>query len=162
MEMKPASLDALRDIRLPPADPLWIAPHWWLTLLVLTLFAMFGVIWWVRRLLLTRTQRRALRELAILAAAHARDGDSIQLARALSQLLRKYTIRRFPDSDVAGLTGHAWLDFLDAHGGGGAFRRGAGAVLATHPYQAHTTPMGDVDAPALIAAVHGWLKANPQ
>lgn len=156
--MNPASLDALRDIRLPPADPLWLAPHWWIAALALAIVGLLAAGWWLLRLLRTRALRRALRELGRLTAAHARDGDDTRLASALSRLLRHYALSRFPDARIAGLTGDAWLDFLDAHGGSGAFRNGAGAALATRPYQ----PRGELDAAALVALVRSWLKTNPQ
>ncbi|HWJ95046.1 MAG TPA: DUF4381 domain-containing protein [Telluria sp.] len=156
--MNPASLDALRDIRLPPADPLWLAPQWWIAALLLACVAVGTAAWWLRHLVRTRVQRRALRELAALATTHAHDGDGTQLARGLSRLLRRYALARFPEARVAALTGHAWLAFLDAHGGNGAFCNGVGAALATRPYQ----PCGELDATALVALVRAWLKANPQ
>ncbi len=48
-------------------------------------------------------------------------------------------------------------DFLDRHGGGDAFTRGAGQVLAMLPYRAG----GAVDAEALTQLARAWLRANP-
>ena len=154
--MTAPSLDALRDIHLPPAPVLasLLPPWWWgapaLALLVCAL-------WWARRWRRRRPLRSALRELARLASAHAREADTTRLARGLSRLLRHYAVARFAHTGVAGLSGAAWLDFLDAHGGNGAFRHGVGAAMDTRPYQSG----GAFDEAALLALVRRWLQANP-
>lgn len=151
------SLAALRDIRLPPEHVLWLPLQWWLGAGLLAAVAVAALAWHLRRRRRLRALRLALQELSRLAAAHARDSDAIGLARGLSRLLRGYAVMRFPQADVAGLTGSAWLQFLDTHGGGGDFCNGAGAVLETHPYRPH----GDLDAAALVALTRRWLEANP-
>lgn len=154
--MTPASLDALRDIHLPPA-PLLVAlgSSGWLAAAALLLLA--GAIWWGRRWRRRRPLRAALRELARLAGAHARAADPTRLAGGLSRLLRRYAVVRFAPAPIAGLSGRAWLDFLDAHGGAGDFAQGVGAVLETRPYQSR----GAFDEAALMALVRRWLQANP-
>lgn len=151
----PPSLDALRDIHLPPA-PVLLPPADWL--LLMALLGLAAAVWGVARSMRRRRLRSALRELNRITATYARDADTAALARGLSRLLRGYAMARFPQEAVAGLTGRAWLQFLDAHGGGGAFCHGAGAALETLPYQAR----GDADTATLIAAVRRWLEANPQ
>ncbi len=153
--MTAPSLDALRDIHLPPA-PLLASVDGWIVAAVLALLV--ATVWYARRWRRRRTQRAALRALARLAAAHARDADATTLARGLSQLVRRYAMMRFPQAGIEGLTGSAWLRFLDEHGGGGAFCDGVGAALETRPYQA----CGALDAAALSALVRRWLTANPQ
>ena len=152
--MTSAALTDLRDLHLPPT-PWLVQAEAWLAMVALGLLML--VFWWLRRWLGRRSQRAALHELASLARAHARDADASRLARGLSGLLRRYAMARFAESGVAGLTGLAWLEFLDAHGGAGAFSQGVGSVLATRPYQ----PDGAYDVAALIALVRRWLKANP-
>jgi hypothetical protein len=148
----PDALAGLRDIHLPPPPDGGLG-GWLLALLALAL-AGLGL-WLARRR--HRLLRAALGELERLAAEHARSGDATPLARGLSQLLRRYALVRFPTQPVAGLTGSDWLRFLDAHGGGGAFHDGPGAVLASLPY----APAGAADGAALIALVRRWLQANP-
>lgn len=149
-----ASLDALRDIHLPPAPGLWPpAPGWWVVAFAVVLLAL---LWWGRRHGRRRPLRAALREIDHLAAAFARDADAAALARGLSRLLRRYALWRFPQAPVARLAGAEWLRFLDAHGGGGAFCNGAGAVLETLPYRPH----GDADGAELVALACRWLRAN--
>jgi hypothetical protein len=154
--MSAPSLDALRDIHLPPTPGLaTLLAEWWLIAAAAALLAAAG--WGVRRFMQQRQLRMALRQLHRLAAAHARDGDAGRLACGLSQLMRRYAMDRFPQAGIGGLTGTAWLQFLDTYGGDSAFSDGVGAVLATRPYQAQ----GAFDAAALIALVRRWLKSNP-
>jgi hypothetical protein len=154
--MTAPALDALRDIHLPPAPLLATAlPQWWLAAATLALLA--GAGWYLGRFTRRRGLRAALRQLRGLAAAHARDGDATRLASGLSGVLRRYAMLRFPQAGIASLTGIEWLGFLDAHGGGGAFCGGPGAVIDTRPYQ----PSGAFDGEALIALVRSWLRANP-
>ena len=118
---------------------------------------MLAVVWWLRRFRQRRALRAALRELRALARAHARDGDTTDLARGLSRLLRRHATACFAQAGVEGLTGGDWLRFLDTHGGEGAFCHGVGTVLESRPYR----DAGAVDAVALIALVRRWLRANP-
>lgn len=154
--MTDAPLDALRDIHLPPEPALWPpAPGWWLVVLAVALLAALAF----RRHRRGRALREALRELEALAAAHRSASDPIRLARSLSQLLRRYALARFPNAGIAGLTGDAWLQFLDEHGGAGRFNGADGALLASLPYR--DVPPDALPAPdALIALVRGWLCAN--
>lgn len=157
--MTSPSIDELRDIHLP-APPLVALTEWegwWLlTVALLILAVILGC--WVRRHAGRRRLRAAQRELARLAASHARDGDATQFTRGLSQLLRRYAQTCFPAAGVEGLSGADWLSFLDAHGGAGEFATGAGAVLEWRPYRGQ----GEIDAAPLIALVRRWLQANPQ
>jgi hypothetical protein len=130
------------------------APGWWLlALVVLALLTLLG--WWV--LCIWRrgaAARAALVELAALNAAYARDGDSAALARGLSRLLRRFALTRFPRRTVAGLSGEAWLAFLDAQGGGGRFRAGPGRLLVEAPYR----PPGDLAGDELVTLVAAWIR----
>ena len=155
--MTSPSLAELRDIHLPPPPfPASLSADEWMAAGALVLAA--AAAWSAWRFLRRRRLRAALRELSGLAATHARDGDVQRLAGGLSRLLRSYALSRFPQAGIAGLTDAAWLAFLDAHGGNGAFSSGAGATLAWLPYSSR----GEVDAAALIAVVRRWLEANPQ
>lgn len=171
--MNTSALASLRDLHLPPPPGLWpLASGWWA--LGAALLVLVAVVLW-RRQRRRRPLRAALAELAALSAAHRRDHDAVALARGLSRLLRSYAVRRFPHAAIAGATGPDWLGFLDAHGGGGAFSAGAGAVLGTLPYRAaHATTSdavpdlasvpaaGDAapDPAALVALVRRWLEVN--
>jgi hypothetical protein len=154
--MTTPSLDALRDIHLPPLPVLVTAlPSVWLAAAALALLVL--AFWLARRWLRLRPLRAALRELAQLGSAHASDADATRLALGVSSLLRRYAMTRFAQPGIAGLTGSAWLEFLDAHGGDGAFCQGVGAALEARPYQSG----GALDEAALLKLVRRWLQANP-
>ena len=154
--MTAPALDALRDIHLPPLPVLvTVLPSWWLAAAALVLLV--AACWLARRWLRLRPLRAALRELAQLASFHARDADTTRLVRGVSRLLRRYAMTRFAQPGIAGVSGKAWLVFLDAHGGDGAFCHGVGAALEARPYQSG----GALDEAALMALVRRWLQANP-
>jgi uncharacterized protein DUF4381 len=153
------TLDHLRDLHLPPEAGLWPpAPGWWLVAAVLALLAGFAV----RRQLRRRPLRSALRELDALAAAQRDVPDPVRFAAGLSRLVRRYALWRFPRREIAGLSGSAWLAFLDEHGGGGRFRDGAGALLESLPYAPPTAgrELDPAGSTALAALVRDWLRSN--
>lgn len=146
-------LAALRPWHLPDPVSWWPpAPGWWL-LAALALAALFALAGWLRRRWYRQAPvRRALRELGALDALAAR--DPALACRQLSQLLRRVALARFPRGEVAGLTGEAWLAFLDRHGGDGQFDRGPGRVLIQAPYRAAAPD----DLVPLIALARRWIE----
>lgn len=144
---------ALRDIHPPGTPGLWPpAPGWWvvLTLLIATLAALGTRVWRAHR---ARARRRRI--LAELAAVGARV-RGVELAAAVSALLKRVALARFHRAEVAPLTGQAWLDFLDRHGGAGRFSAGPGRVLAEGPY----APALDLDPQALLDLARDWVRRN--
>ncbi|MGF1644805.1 MAG: DUF4381 domain-containing protein [Thiotrichales bacterium] len=156
MNATPADpLSALRDIYLPPPPPFWPpAPGWW-ALAVLGSCVLVGLIWlvWRQRL---RARRLARIEALLAAAVRAGETDSARLLVAVSELLRRVALRRYPRAEVAPLAGVEWLRFLDRTGGDGQFSTGVGTALAHGPYQA--TPAFDREA--LLRLARRWLRRN--
>lgn len=147
-----ATLD-LRDIH-PPADPaLWPpAPGWWVALfLVLATLTLVGRRAWRAHRVRTR-RRRILAELAGLSTRT----QGAALAAGVSALLKRIALTRFDRAEVAPLTGAAWLDFLDRHGGEGRFAKGPGRVLGEGPY----APAPTVDTEALLDLAEAWVRRN--
>ncbi len=147
----------LRDIHLP-AEPGWWppAPGWWLLAVLLLVLLVWTARFVLRRYRLYR-QRQQL--LAMLDALTQQPGDVTPKAISeLSILLRRLALMRFPRQQVAALTGHEWLRFLDNSGGDGQFSDGPGQVLATGPYQPALS--ADVDMAALSALMREWIKKN--
>ncbi len=148
-------LSGLRDIHLPPAPPLWPpAPGWWLLALLALAVAAFGA----RRVYLAwhrgRGRRAALRALASL-RDRLRSGEAPDVLGAeLSTLMRRAALIRHPRARVAGLTGRAWLEFLDddAH----RFSEGVGRSLVSAPYARAQS----VDVEALLSLCEQWLRRN--
>ncbi|MCB1924506.1 MAG: DUF4381 domain-containing protein [Gammaproteobacteria bacterium] len=148
----------LRDIHLPPSPPWWPpAPGWWVLAIVVSLLlgylAWRGARAWRHRRRLHALQR-ALDDIerALLAAPAPQP-----LAR-LSALLKRVALSRHPRGEVAALSGHAWLSFLDRTGGDGAFVAGPAQVLAEGVYQARIDDA--LDVPGLMVAVRRWVDRN--
>ena len=158
--MTPASVPSLqlRDIHVPGAAPLWPpAPGWWVVaFVILALLAWAGADAW-RRHRLHRERRRVMDALAELEADFTRDRSNERLAR-IALLMRRLALSRYPRERVAGLTGAAWLRFLDESGGNGQFANGAGRVLAAAPYQ-RSVPH-DMDIEGFAALVRAWVDTN--
>lgn len=149
-----AALAQLRDIHLPAPVSWWPpALGWWL--LAGAIVLAFGIAWLILTLRARRRlQRRAFVLLAQMERQFQQSQDAIAFAAQLSMLLRRVAVMHFPEQQPAGLTGDAWLDFLDRTGGNGAFRHGPGASLVTAPY----CPRGEFDAAALAKVVRRWLE----
>jgi hypothetical protein len=147
----------LRDIHPPAEPPLWPpAPGWWvlLVLLVAGLAAAGTRVWLAHRARARR--RRILAELEGI--SHQVQGPA--LAAEVSALLKRVALTRFPRGEVAPLTGQAWLDFLDRHGGAGRFTSGPGRVLAEGPYARALDLDVDLGARALLDLAGDWVRRN--
>lgn len=148
--ISPAELP-LRDVHVPDGVSWWPpAPGWWLLLIVVLLLAAGFGLWrywqfWHR----WHPRIRARRALAGIRADYARHGDPKKLLRELSGCLRRVALTVAPRTEVAALTGQAWLAFLDRYVPGQPFQAGAGRVLADGPYQ--KSPEVDSDALLLLS-----------
>jgi hypothetical protein len=146
--------ERIRDIQLPPDPPVWpLAPGWWLLLGLLLVALGLSLFYGYRRGAL---RRAALRELGQLEARFGADGDCAALALGLSTLLRRLALSREPRTEVAGLSGEAWLAYLDRRGTTKGFSAGEGRVLLELPYRAR----GEVEVGPLLALVRSWIHRN--
>jgi len=149
----------LRDYHAPDPVSWWPpAPGWWLLAALGVALLAGGLIWWSRRRLRRRAARLARAELADLEQEFQRQRDGVAFLRGLSRLLRRFALARFPRQDVAGLTGSAWLEFLDAQGGGGRFGAEFGALLTEGPYR----PAADPPVAELARLAGAWIDHNAE
>jgi len=142
-------LAALRPLH-PPAPVDWWppAPGWWA--LTVLLLGLLGLAWWQYR-------RTALRRVA-LAELHRLERsapDDSRLSAGVNQLLRRVALACFSRRQVAGLSGEAWLQFLDAQARVKGFHSGPGRVLATGPF----APACALDRGALLELARQWILA---
>ncbi|NNE60276.1 MAG: DUF4381 domain-containing protein [Woeseia sp.] len=144
----------LRDLHLPEAIGWWpLAPGWWFLLSLVAVGLLFAA-WralaaWQRG----RPRRAALAELERLATEHVREDDLTSLAKGLSALLRRTMLAYAPRTDVARLTGDAWLNWLDRGLPRPVFSAGPGQSLGWLPYRKPRSTAESVDATALLDAV---------
>ncbi len=152
----PYSSLPLHDLHLPPAPGFWPpAPGWWILLGLLIIIAGLLLLILRRRRKLAY-RRQALKELAQLEQQQLSDSE---LLGALSRLLRRAALCAWPETNCAGLSDRAWLEFLDAKGKTRDFTTGAGQCLASGPYQ----PQPQFERPVLISLCRNWLcKLPPQ
>ena len=141
----------LRDLHLPEAIGWWpLAPGWW----VLVALALAGLGYLVRLYLRRRSRaaarRHALARLNELTADFEQHRDAIAFSSAVSRLLRRTMLAYAPRQEVAGLTGDAWLAWLDRDLDQPRFQSDAGRKLLELPYRA---PDDDVSAMELVDVV---------
>lgn len=156
--MNPEALP-LRDLHLPEAVGWWPpAPGWWLLFGLLLLLLALAARALYRRHRRNAARRLALAELARLKSAWDRDRNTAVLAARTSDLLRRAMLAYAPRHEVAGLTGHAWLEWLDRGLERQPFSRGPGRNLSDLPYRDPAAGAVEVDVDGLVAAVRRRLQ----
>lgn len=149
----------LRDLHLPEAIGWWPpAPGWWALAALLVGGLALAALALYRRHRRGAPRRLALSELARLRSAYERDGDLARFAAGVSALLRRAMLAYAPRQDVAGLTGRAWLEWLDRGLERRPFSEGPGRTLVELPYRDPARRPGDVDLEGLVAAVRRRLE----
>jgi len=149
----------LRDLHLPAEIGWWpLAPGWWLLIGVATALLAWKAWQLWQRWRADRARRIALRELARINRRFDDSGDAIELAKDLSELLRRGLLAYAPRESVAGLTGDEWLAWLDRGLDEPVFEKGAGRLIGTLPYRDPQKPGAGDDAKALIDAVRLRLR----
>ena len=151
----------LRDLHLPEAIGWWpLAPGWWF-LIALAFGAVCYLLYRVYRTWRRNVYRRiALKELARIRSEYRKGADAVTLATDLSELLRRTMLAYAPRGQVAGLTGDAWLEWLDDGLEDRPFSNGAGRNVESLPYRRRDGLAEDIDVDGLIRAVSARLK-NP-
>jgi hypothetical protein len=144
----------IRDLHLPDAVGWWpLAPGWW----ILATAAVAVLAWFAMRALrayrVGSARRYALQALGGIETRFDQGENVVTLGREVSELLRRTMLAYAPRSDVAGLTGDAWLKWLDAGLGSPTFATGPGRALAELPYRDPDGDHADVDFTALVDAV---------
>ncbi len=148
----------LRDLHLPEPISWWpLAPGWWLVI-ALVLFALGWLLsqaW--RKYQFHAPRRYAIRELATLESEYLEHRNPVTLGQKLSELLRRAMMAYAPRHEVAGLTGEAWLEWLDKDLPVPYFHTEGGKSLLQLPYRDPQGNFNDVDINALLAAVKNRL-----
>jgi hypothetical protein len=152
------ALSQLRDIHLPTRIGWWPpAPGWWVLLALLLVLLAGGLIWRYAR------KRNAWRRFARAELARLRTSNEPPQATvsALSVLLRRVAISRFPREQVAALNGETWLAFLDSSIDKPiGFQSVTGRLLTSAPYRADTA-IEPTALHALFDLCERWLKQLP-
>ncbi|MDD5229199.1 MAG: DUF4381 domain-containing protein [Methylococcales bacterium] len=162
--MPPIQELPIRDIHLPETIS-WFPPAigWWIIAIFVPIFTYF-LIALIQRLL----QKTAIKEAKKLLKQLQTNDSLTPLEKVceLSILLRRVAVSYHPE--VSGLTGRAWLDYLDGslksplfeggQGGFAPFKNGIGHCLVDAPYQKELP--ADTDLIALFKLAQTWLNAQ--
>jgi len=104
----------LRDLHLPDAVSWWpLAPGWWFVIALAVTGLAYLLRWYMRTRARGAARRHALRQLDQLTADFELHHDAIRFSRELSELLRRTMLAYAPRGEIAGLTGDAWLAWLE-------------------------------------------------
>jgi len=156
--MEPQSLP-LRDIHMPEPMTWWpLAPGWWILLGLFCLLIL--AIFLLRRWLIKQRKmpkRVALRELEKLQRDYQQHHNSQTLIQGVSILLRRFFITEYSRTQVASLTGEAWLQFLDQQLGKPQFTQGEGRCLIEAPYRANVK----FEVETLLKICHSIITTQP-
>lgn len=146
-------LEQLKDIHAAP-DPGWwpLAPGWWVLLAVLVLVSL-AVIVIYRRYRAYQHRRAVLNEFEAVYTRYQSNPDRARLAAGLHRLIRRLMLATGAHQQL-GLTGEAFLGYLDDGLEGQPFREGAGTALLQAPYQRQA----DFDAEDLHQKVMLWAR----
>lgn len=144
----------LRDLHLPEAIGWWpLAPGWWVVIVLLAVSLVY-VSWRLyKRWQFYAPRRYALQELARFETEYLEHRNPVLLGKQLSELLRRGMLAYAPREEVAGLTGEAWLAWLDEGMPLPYFHTEGGKSLLNLPYRDPDSDISDVDISALVAAV---------
>ncbi len=151
--MDPAQIP-LRDLHLPEAVSGWPpAPGWWFVFAIALLTLAYLLRVWLQRFSRGAARRYAMRQLDALLAAYEQHRDIIRFGAAASALLRRTMLAYAPREDIAGLTGEAWLAWLDRDLAQPVFVTGAGRALIDLPYRNPQTALPAAEVERLVVAL---------
>lgn len=155
--MPPVQDLPLRDIHLPESIS-WFPPAlgWWLLIIFVPIISYFLIA--LLQKLFKKTAIKNAQKL-LLQLEKNETLSPLEKVRELSILLRRVAISREIEKEkISGLTGRAWLDYLDQSLKDAPFKNGVGHCLANAPYQKELPPT--VDLTALFVLANKWLKAQ--
>jgi hypothetical protein len=162
MNPDPTSLDRMHDLVIPPPVSWWPpAPAWYGIMGVLVVGMIAGLVKIIIHHQANRYRREALDKLDGLKPALREPARRAEAVASLAELLKCVALSAFSRGQVAGLTGPAWLAFLDRTGGCTVFTRDEGVWLeavAFDPALADRIDRKQVDG--LIHASRRWIKCH--
>ena len=150
-------LDELRDIHLPNIPGIWPpAIGWWCSIIFASIIVLLIIIWVYNFWRSNRYRREALLELDQIFAEYGREGCESHYIISLQHLLKRVALTCYQRSDVANLTGEAWVAFLDQTSRSHEFVMGEGQVLIDGQYSKNPR----VDVKALHRCSANWIKRH--
>jgi len=150
----------LLDIYQPESVSWWpLASGWWLLIAIALISGFFLGRYFYQK---TALKRAALKELKHIELRFKRQQNLNQLTMSLNLLLRRILISSAANFNP-GISGTAWLIYLDKTWGKPDFSQGIGKYLTTLPYQSaqHNQIENQADiASKLIQLIRAWTRKN--
>ena len=142
-------LDLLEPVPEPTPVSLWPQTVGWVWLGLAVLVAVAWLLYrWHRWHRANAYRREALKALALAGSDPG----------AVAEILRRAALSAFPRREIAGLTGEAWLAFLDRSYGGSGFSEGPGRLLAVAPYAG--SGAGTASTAGLAPLAAEWVRRH--
>lgn len=142
----------LRDIHLPEPVSVWPLAWGWYGLILLSIMLVILILYILNHLKQRAALKTASKMLASIKQEHV---DGLQSLVALSIWLRRVAISIAPRTDVASLTGSAWLSYLDHSFSDAPFSQGIGSCLADCQYR-QTLPE-NIEIEQVFKLCEQWL-----
>lgn len=148
----------LRDLHLPDAIAWWPpAPGWWILLAIFIVLSVLLLRRYLRARARGAARRHALEALDELTAAFESHRDAVTFSADVSELLRRTMLAYAPRAEIAGLTGDAWLEWLDRDFDAPRFRTATGRKLLELPYRRPDESIAAMDLVDVVALVRQRL-----
>jgi LPXTG-motif cell wall-anchored protein len=156
-----AALLKLADIALP-APISWMPQTWgWMALAGLLLAAGgWLMLRKIRRYAANRYRREALGELARLELRLADDRERGEALAALPELLKRVALTAWQRTEVATLSGQAWVVFLRKHAGPEGFPDLAANLIDDLEYRTRRPTLNAEEGLAVAKAVRKWIEGH--
>jgi hypothetical protein len=149
------NLQQLKDIHLPHAfNKLWPLAPGWIILCILVLMSFCGFLYvYYRKRRKKQIVRFILKKLYALEQLSLENTKGVNIAAEVASLLRRTALHYFPREQIAGISGKAWLDFLNQSGQTTKFTQDVGLLLVDIPYRKNYTS----DLSPLFALAKVWV-----
>jgi hypothetical protein len=155
-------LAGLADIAVP--DPVSWYPQtwgWWVLAGAFIVTALVLAIRRARRFVANRYRREALKACAALEASLDSESRRATALAELAVLLKRTALSAWPRTEVASLSGGAWIEFLRRHGGGARVDERMVRLLDDAEYQpAWLASVSPQDAHACARTVRDWIECH--
>jgi hypothetical protein len=153
-------IHGIDEIIVPDAVSWWpSAPGWSVLCILILLWLLALIVRWLKYQWRNRYRAQALRQLE---QVQKEAGNNLQPVLALLPYCIKVTaLQAYPRQNVASLSGHAWLAFLDAHYSGPSFSTGVGEKLLSIAYLPEEDwQLDEKESRALIKMSRRWIKKH--
>jgi len=151
-------LSQIADIHLPPTISQWPPAYgWWLLVCTLLILTILGIRWFLNYRRKRQYKVEATAALAGIQQQFQSDKNSLAALEAINSLLKQTCMTHYGRNETAGLSGDAWLSFLDSTGNTKDFSKGPGRSLTYTLYTPN--PIAPIDE--LIDITKKWITKQP-